>query len=208
MTMGKESTATASIVLPEDDHSIEHAFSEADAKLSAWSAAMREAEHQLLAHPSLSRTASPTPNECPGDSIGPPAPESDEIIEPETVEPEAVAPVEEDPVSVAAPSETPPDEAGQAEAMVLEPLVTPSSDEPEPDQVSEQDEEAEARRREDEELFASLDEETAHAIHVMRRLSAGEKSVRELLEQYEESKQAGTADPASSKKRSWFSRGR
>mgnify|MGYP001439683598 FL=1 len=58
---------------------------------------------------------------------------------------------------------------------------------------------------EDEMLLASLDPETAKAIRVMRRMRGDNKSVRELLEQYQASRTNAKAD---SSKKSWFRRGR
>ena len=63
-----------------------------------------------------------------------------------------------------------------------------------------------SEQEEDEALLASLDEETAKAIRVMRRLSPVEKRVSELLEEYRETQ--ATPKPASqSKKKSWWTRG-
>lgn len=70
-----------------------------------------------------------------------------------------------------------------------------SPDPPEADSVSE-----------DEALLASLDEETAKAIKVMRRMCMDSRSVRELLEEYEAGKAA--SKQAQPEKKSWFSRGR
>ncbi|MGQ9648490.1 MAG: hypothetical protein ACUVXJ_00075 [Phycisphaerae bacterium] len=61
------------------------------------------------------------------------------------------------------------------------------------------------RADEDEALLASLDPETAKAIRVMRRMRGDNKSVRELLEQYQASRANTKAD---SSKKSWFRRGR
>ena len=66
---------------------------------------------------------------------------------------------------------------------------------------------AEKQRAEDEALLASLDEETAKAIRVMRRLCMNTKSVKELLAEYEAKKESQAAAAASAK-RSWFRRGK
>jgi myosin heavy subunit len=58
---------------------------------------------------------------------------------------------------------------------------------------------------EDEALLASLDPETAKAIRVMRRMGGGRKSVRELLQQYQNAR--ATARNEATRK-SWFRRGR
>ncbi|MBI4580183.1 MAG: hypothetical protein HY718_10805, partial [Planctomycetes bacterium] len=62
------------------------------------------------------------------------------------------------------------------------------------------------RDADDEGLLATLDEETAKAIRVMRRLMLNRKSVRELLAEYQ-SKKSGTAAKVSTKK-SWWHRGK
>ena len=59
---------------------------------------------------------------------------------------------------------------------------------------------------EDATLLASLNEETAAAIRVMRRLAPEGTSVRELLEQHRKTKSVPLPVPI--KKKSWFSRGR
>lgn len=64
-----------------------------------------------------------------------------------------------------------------------------------------------ALSQDDEVFLASLDPETARAIRVMRRVSADEKSMRELLEEYKAKPSARPAAPVQSKKKSWFSRG-
>ena len=62
-----------------------------------------------------------------------------------------------------------------------------------------------ADHEEDEALLASLDPETAQAIKVMRRLSFEDKSVRQLLEEYEQTRHLqGSSE---SRKKSWWSRG-
>lgn len=58
----------------------------------------------------------------------------------------------------------------------------------------------------DEALLASLDEGTAKAIRVMRRLSDTRKSVRQLLAEYETSKSHQAKDQPT--KRSWWKRGK
>lgn len=63
---------------------------------------------------------------------------------------------------------------------------------------------ASADASEDEALLASLDPETAKAIRVMRRMSGGRKSVRELLEQYHTGQSTPRNEPT---KKSWFRRG-
>jgi len=59
---------------------------------------------------------------------------------------------------------------------------------------------------EDEELLRSLDEETAAAVQVLRRISMGTKSIRELLEEYRatlESPPAAQEAPRRGKFRFW-----
>lgn len=209
MTMGKESTATAEIALPEDDGSIERAFGEADARLSAWLAAMREAEPQLSALAHSPEVPSVELSEPSSDPIESPESDQDFAVACEPTEPEADAPAE-----VAEPAEAASEfedvesiETPESSAMVLEPRVKTAEQEPESQHEESLDSSFEDRHREDEELLASLDEETARAIHVMRRVSLDNKSVRELLEQYEQEKRDGSGKPAPAKKRSWFSRG-
>ena len=99
--------------------------------------------------------------------------------------------------------EAPGSEPATSEAEVEQEDVPPAADPPaEPDAPppSEPDEE------DDEALLASLDEETAGAIRVMRRLSADKKSVRELLHQYQAS--LGDQNAAPPRKKGRFLRGR
>ncbi len=60
---------------------------------------------------------------------------------------------------------------------------------------------------EDEALLATLDPETARAIRVMRRVSADEKSIKELLAEYKAKPAASPTSAVQAKKKSWFSRG-
>lgn len=64
---------------------------------------------------------------------------------------------------------------------------------------------ASAEENEDEALLSALDPETAKAIRVMRRMSANQKSVRELLEQYQAAQANAKTEPG---KKSWFRRGK
>jgi hypothetical protein len=65
-----------------------------------------------------------------------------------------------------------------------------------------------ASQEEDETLLASLDPETAKAIRVMRRTSFENKSVRELLEEYLQTRNAqGFSENPEQRKKSWWSRG-
>jgi hypothetical protein len=88
---------------------------------------------------------------------------------------------------------------------VLGRVITPHA-EPDPLQQEEPVDPAAKDREEDDALLASLDEETAEAIRVMRRLSPVKKRVSELLEEYRATQLAQQSAPKS-KKKSWWTRG-
>ena len=103
-----------------------------------------------------------------------------------------------------APAPTSPAKATVA-AAPAKAAKSPTSAAPEPALTAPSPAAPQASREEDEALLASLDPETAQAIKVMRRLSFEHKSVRQLLEEYEQSRQS--QDSTEGKKKSWWSRG-
>lgn len=162
-----------------------------------------------------------TPTE-PSTSPESSAPAHERSAEPEPVAPETATAAPEPETAAEAPHDAPSQSKRKPKAKPSRPVIgsfgalqpdptlkptasAPSrpADQPPEEQVDTTEPEP---RDEDETLLASLDEETAKAIRVMRRLSPVHKTVRELLEQYETSK-AAPAMKTGRKKSSWFSRG-
>jgi hypothetical protein len=160
---------------PPASEDIRRALADVDARLSAWVAAVAGAKPAEPQRAEAQPAASPSPQK---------------------VEPAAVQPL---PVVAEAPA--PVAEVIAAQVQAVEPPPAPAEPEPTAPSPAARD----ATREEDEALMASLDPETAQAIKVMRRLSFEDKSVRQLLEEYEQTRQSqGASD---NRKKSWWSRG-
>ncbi len=176
-----------SIPLPTDDGAIQAAFTQVNAKMSAWTSAMSDAQRVVRGAATSARRLKAVPEDqtppVPEDVPQAPAPAA-ATLPPPTV-----------PVDVAPHRELP--EAGEQTAA--EPGATANT----PVDSPPAQEKSNATLDEDESLLATLDDETAKAVRVMRRLNPGKKSVRELLEEY----RASGADPSTQpKKKSWWTR--
>jgi hypothetical protein len=194
------------IRVPADDGAIQKAFEILDAQMDAWLSAMRRidvalkerAETQpetpevetpdaaiaaaVVAKPRVEAVASASVNAPVVEKAA--SPEPTKSVEPIAAQPHAapaaVAMKEPEPVSTVA-----------AAAPACEPVAHTAV--------------PAAPENDDETLLASLDQETAKAIRVMRRLSVSRKSVRELLAEYQ-AKQA--QQPAAGEKKSRWWRGK
>ena len=174
---------------------IRRALADVDARLSAWAAAVagskpeepQRAEAQPASSPSakpvepVAEPPAPAVAKTPAKAVAAPAP--------------VVAKAPAKVVKAAAPGVPPPVAAKPA------PSAAPAKPEPAAAPPVAQ----KSSREEDEALLASLDPETAQAIKVMRRLSFEQKSIRQLLEEYQQSQQS--QDSSEHKKKSWWSRG-
>ena len=161
---------------------IRRALADVDARLSALAAAVAGA-----------KTVTPKGVDAEPKSSPSPPPAKPEVVK-------AKPAVAKAPSKPAAPPVPKVDQAPVEPVAVPEPEPKP---EPEPATVSP------AANRvsqdEDEALLASLDPETAQAIKVMRRMSFENKSVRQLLEEYEATRQSQGSSEG--RKKSWWSRG-
>jgi len=177
---------------PTANEDIRRALADVDARLSAWAAAVAG-----------SNTAEPKPVAAKPAS-SPVAQPAELAVEPVTP-PVAKAPVAKEPAAKASVAKAP---AAKAPAKTVEapaPAAPPAPVKPEPQPPASPPVAQKSSREEDEALLASLDPETAQAIKVMRRLSFENKSVRQLLEEYEQSRQSqGSSE---NRKKSWWSRG-
>lgn len=220
--------------VPPPDEALRKAFADLDAGLASWKAVLSElrawileqAQKQAEAHRELqaraeqcarlqaeleSRAVVQSQPEDQSRSGATARPLKEEQSEAQartqvtaTEQPEASAPASESPQAGAPTNEAtraPVDWSSDAVSKHIRVYVdaaTTSAD-------SATEAEAPQQADEDEMLLASLDPETAKAIRVMRRMRGDNKSVRELLEQYQASRANAKAD---SSKKSWFRRGR
>ena len=189
---------TPAVQVPQDDGAIQRAFEQLDAQMSTWLAAMERAHGALQAEPAreagpADRAVASAPAELVAVQPAAPPAALEAVPEPEVnAAPEPVAPEAADPGAGSVPripaAETRADI--QATPPPGAPVAAPA--------------EAPRSPNDDEALLATLDEETAKAIRVMRRLSMNQKSVRQLLEEYQ-SGNGGQAAAAADKK-SWWRR--
>ena len=171
--------------IPEDDGSIAKAITQLDAKLSAWSSAMREAQRQLkgrLEQGSLGEVVDFSESHCASSAGVASLPAEPVSVSPADATADAV-----EPMGIACPPE---------ESVTDVAAVVPQEDNSAPS-FSEEDEEA---------FLANLEPGVAMKIRVMRRLSTTKKSVRVLLEELEGRTTADREEE--SKKSSWFTGGR
>jgi hypothetical protein len=142
--------------------------------------------------------------------------EPDPAIEEESPEPvDPVGEAEIEPPSIEAEPEQAVDEAPQESALpepegevardVLGRVISPT---PEPAEAETSPADTySAQEQHDEKLLASLDEETANAIRIKRRLGLVKKPVSVLLAEYRASQAAQESAPkAKAKKKSWWTR--
>lgn len=202
-----------SLCVPLEDEAIERAFADVDEKLAVWATAMQDAQSALqealaTCVAEMSRddeglsgdavlAGDATPPSRPGSTTEVDRVETEDVAKPDELESDAAG--LPDPVD-SEPETTPPVEAREEQPKPTPPHVEqPAHDGQEsPPQAEDSDNEDE-----DEALLASLDEETARSIRVMRRLNPDGKSVRELLEEYQ-STQGGGGDR--NEKKSWWKR--
>lgn len=203
----------ADIQVPTEDGSIAQALTDLEAKLEAWSAAMRAAEASLAELSAESRrrveaedrheidrtVADDAVGEADGAAAECPVASDDTVAEPIAGDPDLVsteAQVEPEEVEETQP-ESESIEVATVEADVGEAGVD-SEEASDPSRGASEDD--------DEALLATLDSETAKAIRVMRRLAPEKKSVRELLSEYEAQKADEPEEQP--QKKSWFHRRR
>jgi len=182
--------------VPPDDGALTRALDDVDSALSAWVAAVEEANARLAA------LAGALSSEPPASAESAAAPETsgddaDTSGEPVgQVEPVAVE-------SVAEAGTGPPDDPSDEVPSAPDDALPPPAEEPEP-QAGEPPAPAADEPDDDAALLASLDPQTAQAIRVLQRMSIRKRSVRELLEQYEATKHRAPAE--ATQRRGWFSR--
>jgi hypothetical protein len=220
MMEGTPGLSAIDVDVPRQDDAIDQGLAQVESKLTAWAEAMREAQE------ALGRAAIPTPEpqaqamtvhdtpeapepcltvaaqEPPGEQVAgepcaplaqPPSPEAPMS---EALAGEPHAPVGEPEESAPVAADTP--LRGETAELQGEEQPPPQQDPPPAEeQPEEEDEEA---------LLASVDEETARAVRIMRRLAQDGRSVRELIEECK----VMPPSPSLSRpeKRSWWSRGK
>ena len=181
---------------PTANEDIRRALADVDARVSAWAAAVSGSNPEELER-AVAKPAS-SPSSKPVEPVAePPAPvvaktPAKVVAAPAKV---AVAPAK----VVATPAKV-----VKAPAQVAPPPA-PAKPEPKPEPAAPPLATQKSSREEDEALLATLDPETAQAIKVMRRMTFENKSVRQLLEEYEQARQ--TQGTSESRKKSWWSRG-
>jgi len=188
--------------VPGSDGSVDRAFAEVDAKLVAWSEAMRDA-HAALER-MVARAAGPVVAVEPTEADAGPV-----AAAPGSCGPQAAASRHdpkttcEQPGRDGAIGERPgkPPTGGPAPHA---PAIVETA--PRVDEVSRDTDAPAPEADEDEAVLALLDEETATAVRIMRRLAPGTRSVRELVEEYRSSRAPAGQPPP--QKRSWWGRGK
>jgi hypothetical protein len=186
----------ADIMVPQEDGAIREALADLDRKLAVHAAAVRDAESRLREIAETAAvSASPTAQTALQEAT-PPKAKGTPITLKRLKDVPVQAPAEK------AESPKPPVEKMESTKPHVEKVA--------PDETTVEltppiDVTAEPAALSDEEaLLASLDEQTAKAIHVMRRLNPN-RSVQDLLKQVEKQKDAATSavKPAA---KSWFRR--
>lgn len=201
---------TLLVQVPVDDGAIQSAFDLLDAQMDAWLQAMQRAQRAVAARASLrsdgpTSSCEPTLEEAAQETA--PVSASEPVIQAvqaaDVLDTSAAATqVEELAPEMAVVEPTRPAAAVTPIRQGITPAqeIPPVEDTP-PTAASP----ALNKHAEDESLLASLDEETAKAIRVMRRMCMNTKSVKELLAEYQAKKSNESVSAATAKK-SWFRR--
>jgi hypothetical protein len=176
--MGTSLPEIPNITVPQEEEALQSALADLDHSLTAYAAALHEADARLrqMVHPSQTQTDRKS-------QTGP--------QEKTPSAPAAGVPVPQQRLRDVATQPPTPKKQPQAEPSAAAPAVAPAA--------------AAEPPTEEEALLASLDEPTSKAIRVLRRLNPN-RFVQELLKQVEERKDAPghAAKPAN---KSWFRRG-
>ena len=194
---------TATIEIPMDDSQIAQALEAVDQHLDAFVRAMGEV--QACSAAPTARLSADTAREDLGRLEFPPssdqenAPRIDPHTKAVTVEPMVETQTTTHP-ALESSSAIPDKKAHTSKAShnKEEPRKKPSRT------AASQRTEKHPSSEEEESLLASLDEKTAAAIRVMRRVSMGTKTVRELLEEYEATRHETPRFSDKASRRSWF----
>ncbi len=207
--MGADIVDKQIAALRDGGESIAGALSDLDAKLTEWLAAMQEGQAAVV--DGLTWVADTLEAGAPAEtaSVAEVTAELETVPEDESVSKgEAVSRSEAVVAAEPEPEPEPPPVAKPGRGMFQKPVRAvgdADSDAPAAGPESEQPGDESASAEDDEALLASLDEETASAIRVKRRLSNDKRSVRELLEelQAERPKSKGTTQ----QRGQWWRRG-
>jgi hypothetical protein len=184
--------------LPPKEDGIEQALSELDAKLSAWTSAMRGAQEKLRRMLSESADVSTPTSKFSGRVIA----SARETVPDEISEMNAAPAATPEPVEASIEMErveTPANEVVAPKRHGIRPMGPVVEEEEEESVLDKQ-------RGEDEALLATLEPEVARKIRVIRRLNPEGKSIHELLEEIRVNPAAPEASPP--QKKSWFGRKR
>jgi hypothetical protein len=210
------------ICVPPEDEAVQRALAEVDAKLATWSTAMREA--QVCLAEAVQRSVS-EPDIAAAPCATEPA-DDDNLIPPADVD---LAEADSEVTSFTDPDEAEVDDAAEHTRETIDELPPESESVSEPMESALPDEAPSLAAGEigpapdagdedapppadgdslddDQTVLDSLDEETATAIRVMRRLDPDGKSIRELLEEYEAQQAAEHAKRG--ERKTWWKRKR
>jgi hypothetical protein len=181
------------IRVPVEDDAVKQAFDQLDVQMEAWLASMKRIEAQLQTKRSPC-PSTPSVSEVPQlNEAKPSVPESQVAMTPVSLAPAGTVSAGEKLVPTDKPATLTVATPAEAAATVPDPSTEPPAAKP--------------VESDDETLLAGLDEETAKAIRVMRRLSNDRRSIRDLLAEYRSKPPSKSAEqPAKSK--SWWSRGK
>ncbi|UCD30031.1 MAG: hypothetical protein JSV03_06025 [Planctomycetota bacterium] len=171
-----------SLDIPKDNSSIEQALADLDSKLASWTATV--CESQLLQE----QTSEP----------------QEQLIESPDQQTESDVPIDEStPPTPATTEDLSNDDLAVSESEVEQEAVSSSID---TEEQKEESLESAPDQDDDEEILDSLDEDTAKRIRVLRRITNGKKSVRELLQEYQVAQRENKVEEKP--KKSWFRMGR
>jgi len=179
--MEAKSTKVPHVLSSPEDAQIDKALADLDKKLEAWSGAATDLERALQ-----DLAGQPDQRDKP-EEHAPTLPEAQEASEQQPKVPDASGDGEarDRPETVAREGEQLPEQTDETAAL------------------SPDGREGDSQEDEDQRLLATLDEEAAHRLRVIRRLNP-EKTVKELIEKYQLRGQTQTSEEP--RKKSWWRR--
>lgn len=201
-------TVTASNDIPMDDGRIAHALEAVEQRLDAFIHALRDMQVRAAPpSPRITTESKQVKKSIDAEVPSLPSVENEDRIR----QPDGPAPVLKEtaiPNSGSINAETVHETEEKAENTEI---TTPDSRDQSTDETLWSSKQNESQRitnissKDEESLLNSLDEETASAIRVMRRLSMGTKTVRELLDEYNTMQKDDRPDHSDNRPRkSWF----
>jgi len=188
---------TMDIDTPSDNSNIVQALEDLDAKLAAWTKAVHEVQSKCREQTGDEEKPKEVVNQQ--EQISQQSDQEEQITQQidheEKISQQSDIGAEADNLEEYVEKESISTEVNQE---VCTPCVQSESNEQMDDSVSDDDSD------DDKELLASLDEETAKRIRVLRRLASGKKSVRELLEMSKKTEQQPNEKQKQPRKKLWI----